>query len=304
MRRTILRAAGLALAFLGSVSTAGALSIKSIQAPAALVYSPDGTAQTTSRVRVMHDGVPGDFCVVFTQLSLVPVSVAPAESLTYGLYWPDTSPTYRLALDGMPANANEVLSGTFLDTSKKPFMDLGFAILVSSATMPPPGTYTATILASLYPMRYPVSGMPTDTQTFTVTVTVPSLTDLSIVPSGSPFSVSSTNASLSFGVLKAGATHSLDLMVRSNVRYSVSLLSANGGSLANSADGSLVGYDLLADGIAVTLAPGVASVIALNAPATYSKPVARGITIRIRDFSDFPVEGTYMDSITVNVSAP
>jgi len=307
MKRAIIRAAGFAAALLWAVPDSGALTIKSVAAPAALSYSPDGAVQTASRVRVAHDSFSGDFCVVFTQLSLVPVTASPAEPLSYGLYWPDTAPTYRLALNGLPANANEVLSGTFLQNSninKKPFMDLGFAIIVSPATMPPPGTYVATISAAVYPMAYPVSGSPSDAQTFTVTVTVPSLSDLSIVPTGSPFSVSSTSGSLSFGTLKAGATRDLDIVVRSNVRYSVSLLSANGGSLANSADGSLVGYALTADGVPVSLSPGVASVIALNAPATYGNPVARGITVRIKDFADFPVEGTYTDSITVNVSAP
>lgn len=283
-----------------------ALTFKSVTAPAALIYSPDANVQATGRIRVVHDAYSGPFCVVLTQLSLLPAPVAPAEGLSYALYQPDTSPTYRLSLDGAPTNSTEVLTGNFAanPSSKRPFIDLGFAAFAYPSTLPPPGTYTATIRANLYASDYPPTGAPTDTTTFAVTVTVSSVTDISIVPTGSPFSVASTTANLSFGVLSANATRALDLLVRANVRYSLSLVSSNGGALANQADGSLIGYSLAAAGLPVSLQAGVASFIGVNAVATYSKPAKYGLSVSIRPFADFPVEGTYSDLVTVNVIAP
>jgi hypothetical protein len=289
-----------------AASGAFALTFKSVTAPATLVYSPDAIVQTTGRIRVVHDSYSGPFCVVLTQLSLLPAPVAPAEGLSYALYQPDTSPTYRLSLDGAPTNSTEVLTGSFATNPsyKRPFVDLGFAVFAYPSTLPPPGTYTATIRANLYASDFPATGAPSDTTTFAVTVTVSSVTDISIVPTGASFSVASTAANLSFGVLSANATRALDLLVRANVRYSLSLVSANGGALSNQADGSLIGYSLAASGSVVPLQAGVASFVGVNADATYSRPAKYGISVSIRPFADFPVEGTYSDLVTVNVIAP
>jgi hypothetical protein len=288
-----------------AMSAAPAQSLKNITSPSPLVYSPDVIVQTTGSIRVSHENYLGPFCVVLTQISLTPSTVAPAEGLTYGLYKPDISPVYQLSLTGSPSSDNEVLSGTFDSVNiKKPFMSLGFALIVSPSSMPAPGTYVATIRADLYASAFPVSGSPVATDTLIVSVTVPSLTDVSVVPTGGSFSVGSTSADLSFGTINAGATRGVDIRVRSNVRYSVSLVSANGSALANALDGSLIPYTLSADGMAVSLPKGIASVITLSAAPTYGNPSVSGIAVTINQFSDFPVEGTYTDMVTVNVSAP
>ncbi len=288
-----------------AISFPSALSLKNITAPATLVYSPDSIVETTASIRVAHDAYLGPFSVVLTQISLVPASDPSAETLSFGLYKPDTSPTYRLSLNGFPANETEVLSGAFDSAnSKKPFMSLGFAVIVSPSSLPPPGNYVATIRADLYASAFPVSGGAVDTDTFTVTVSVPALTDLSIVPGGGGFSSSMTTADVSFGTITAGASRGVDIRVRSNVHYSVSLVSANGGMLVNALDGGGISYTLAADGVPVSLPKGLASIVSLNAPPTWSNPSVSAISVTINPFSEFPVEGTYSDLITVNVTAP
>lgn len=295
----------LAAAFLG-VTEAGALTIKNIQSPAALTYSADQGVQTTGRVRVWHDGYSGTFGVVFTEISFAPAPGAASQKLSYGLYYPDAAPTYRLSLNGNPTTASEMIVGYFPPPSetKKPYVDAGFAVIVSPATMPAPGTYTATIRADLYHSGYPLTGTPVDSLNFSVVVTVPSIADLSIVPKGSPFSVSSTSATLSFGVMSAGEAREIDLLVRSNVRYSVSLGSSSGGSLLNAASGETVPYVLTSNGVPLALSPGTTGYAALNADPTFGSPKVYGLVVTIGAFSGLPVEGTYTDLITVNVLGP
>jgi hypothetical protein len=130
-------AAVIAAAFIAPANL-GALTIKNIMTPAPVTYSPDAKAQTTGRVRVWHDGYTGPFAIIFTELSLMPRPASPADKLSYGLWVPDTSPTYRLSLTGFPASANEMFVGYFPppNESKKPYLDAGFAVIVSPETMP------------------------------------------------------------------------------------------------------------------------------------------------------------------------
>lgn len=284
----------------------GALTIKNIQAPAALTYSPDQSVQTTARVRVWHDGYSGTFGIVFTEISFSPAPGSSSQKLSYGLYVPDTAPTYRLSLGGNPASASEMIVGYFPPPSetKKPYVDAAFAVIVSPETMPAPGTYTATIRADLYHSGYPVTGAPVDSLSFPVVVTVPSIADLSIVPKGSAFSVSSTNATLSFGVMTAGSSRDVDLLVRSNVRYSVSLSSSSGGALREATSGETIPYTLTSNGVPLVLAAGSAGYAALNADPTFGVPKVYALAVAIGAFSRLPIEGTYTDLITVNVLGP
>ncbi len=283
-----------------------ALTIKNIQSPAALIYSPDRSVQTTGRVRVWHDGYSGSFGIVFTETSFAPAPGTASQKLSYGLYVPDTAPTYRLSLTGNPSAASEMIVGYFPPPSetKKPYVDAGFAVIVSPATMPAPGTYTATIRADLYHSGYPPTGAPVDSLSFSVVVTVPSIADLSIVPKGSAFSVSSTNATLSFGILSAGSSRDIDLLVRSNVRYSVSLNSSSGGSLLEATSGETVPYTLTVNGAPLVLSAGSAGYAALNADPTFGVPKVYALAVTIGSFSRLPIEGTYTDLITVNVLGP
>jgi hypothetical protein len=284
----------------------GALTIKSIQAPAALTYSPDQSVQTTSRVRIWHDGYSGSFGIVFTEISFAPAPATASQKLSYGLYYPDTAPTYRLSLGGNPSSASEMIVGYFPPPSetKKPYVDAGFAVIVSPSTMPAAGTYTATIRADLYHSGYPVTGAPVDSLSFSVVVTVPSIADLSIVPKGSAFSASSTSATLSFGVMSAGESRDVDLLVRSNVRYSVSLSSASGGALREATSGETIPYTMTANGVPLALSAGSVGYAALNADPTFGVPKVYALAATIGSFSRLPMEGTYTDLITVNVLGP
>jgi len=283
-----------------------AIEISRITAPPTLVYSPDAVVQSSGRISLANEGYTGPYVVTFTQLSLLPAPASPAEGLVYGLFYPDTAPTNELSLDGTPAAQSETLTGSFPPgwAGKNRTLDIGFTARVFPSSLPPPGTYTARITASLYKSSYPATGSPSDTMIFTVTVTVRSITDLSLVPVGAPFSIPSTTASMAFGTLVANASRSVDLMVRSNVRYSFSFMSVHGGALANDTDGMLLSYDIAAEGFPLTLQPGIPSLQFLNSTPTYSASKRYELSVTIAAFEDFPTEGTYSDFITITVLAP
>jgi spore coat protein U-like protein len=211
-----------------------------------------------------------------------------------------------ISLSGAPGNESQVLSGDFpTGTAANSKIVFQYAFQVDPADLPAPGTYTARISQKLYGgSTFPPSGAALDTNTLTVSITVGSHYDVSVVGSGAGFSLASTNQVLNFGILAAGGQVAADILVRSNVTYSLSLTSANGGRLVNVADStSAVAYSVTANGTPVPLTPPPGEV-AGGAAATFETPMRYSLLFTILPISDFPSAGTYSDTIIVNLAAP
>jgi hypothetical protein len=287
-------------------ATAAPPSIRSISGPSDLGYSSDSVVKGTGSVVIASGGYVGPFCVVFTQLSLSPTVPFSADALSYGLYKPAESPTYALSLDGTPSSKDEVLSDNFPSgSSESATTALGFAVLVSPLKLPPPETYTAQIKASLYACAYPPAGSAVSTKVFSIRVTVGSHYDLSVVPTGSGFALSSTSQSLAFGTITPYDKRGVDLVVHSNVAYNLSITSAKGGVLATASDStSLIGYTLTSNASLIPLVAGLPSPIATGAVATYSGTSRYALVVTISAFSSLPTQGDYSDTLTVTLAAP
>lgn len=269
----------------------------------ALSYSPDATVQASGTVTVKKGSFAGGaFCVVLTLTSLTQGS---PEGLSYAMYAPAASLANRLSLDGSPTSPSQVLQGSFAATdSSKATLSLDYAFVVDPSTLPPPGSYVATINESLYASTYLPSGPVLASNTLKVTVSVGADYDVSVVPRGSSFSLASTAQALNFGSLSPGESLGADILVRSNVSYSLLLSSANLGSLVNPADPtSLVAYSFTSQGAVLGLASGPAAV-ASGAAATYSTPARYAVDATILPFSGFPSAGSYSDTITITLSSP
>jgi hypothetical protein len=298
-------AVALAIALLAAEG-AWALSFRYSSKVPALVYSPDSVVKGTGTIRVSNGGYAGPFAIVLTQLSLSPSPASPAEGLRYGLYQPAASPTYALSLTGSPSSSQELLLGSFAasQAGKNTSTNVSFAALVSPLSLPPPGTYTASLRAYLYASGFPLSGASVASLLITLSVTVGSHFDLSIAPVGDPFSLAATSSALAFGTLVPGDSRSVDVLVRSNVSYSLGLASAHGGALANAYDGSLVPYALSSNGGALSLSPALPAPLAAGARASYSLAARYALEVRISPFPGLPTEGDYFDTLTLTLSAP
>lgn len=268
-----------------------------------ITYSPDANAQASGKVVVKKGTYTGGvFSVVFTLVSLSPAS---SPSLSYAAYAPAATLANQLSLTGAPTGPSQVLTGTFASNAKSnTTITLDFAFVVMPATLPPPGTYVATIDESLYGTSYLPTGTAYSSNTLTVTVTVGAHYDVSVVPTGNSFSLTSTSQALDFGSLSQGSTLGADILVRANVSYSLSLSSANSGSLVDVVDPtSLVGYSLMSNGVGYSLSPGPA-LIAGGAAATFGSPQRYALAFTILPLPTFPTAGTYTDTITITLSSP
>jgi len=210
----------------GSAAAATSLSIvkgaSSTTTSLAVSYSPNATAQATGTITVKKGSFAGgNFCVVLTLTSMTKGS---PEGLSYAMYSPAATLANQLSLSGSPTSQSQVLSGSFTSNqSSKTTVTIDFAFVVSPTTLPPPGTYRAVINESVYASTYLPTGKVYASNTLTVTATVGASYDVSVVSSGSPFSLGSTNQTLNFGTLAPGQSLGADILVRSNVSYSLLL---------------------------------------------------------------------------------
>ncbi|MDP3176863.1 MAG: hypothetical protein Q8M76_03095 [Spirochaetaceae bacterium] len=268
-------------------------------------YSPNNTVTKTHTMRVKCGGTIGDFCVVLTQTSLTPATVPPAEGLTYEIWTPSASPLYQLSLDGTPDASTEVLSGNFpVGSTANTTVTLRMATKILPSTIPAPGTYVATIRADLYASAYPPSGAVQSTRTFTVTVTVGSFFDVSVVASGGAFLRTSTTGSMAFGTIIENDFRALDIVVRTNVGYGLSLRSTRGSAMRNASDGSLLPYILSFNGGDITLPAGSTVSVVTGAIATYGATKSYPVIVTIPPFLDLPTDGNYSDTVTIVLSSP
>lgn len=147
-----------------------------------------------------------------------------AERLNYQLY---TSSARSFVLKAPPtATAGEVISGLTNDREGT-LIPLAFTFNIPPNQIVLPGTYTDQVTVSVYD-RYNDTGAPFDTRTISLTVVVTAGATLSLVPSGSGFS-ESTSQNMNFGSLSAGQNLGCDLLVRKNTGCTLTFSSRNGG---------------------------------------------------------------------------
>lgn len=305
IRRPSFARAALAAFALLAFHDASALTLKRIPQGVAVAYNADSRASYALSLRAQADGYTGDFCIVFTAQALAPVPVAPASSPAWELWKPAVGPTWRLATDGNPTGKDQVLSGNFpAGSGQSAKVDFDFVLYLNTAPMPPPGTYVLQLRVDLYPTAYQPTGTPADSAILSVSFTVPQVLDVAVLQPMGAFSPSTTSQTLSFGLLSAGATRSVDLMARTNAVWSLSLTSANGWALANTADGSTIGYGVSLAGSPVATKPGASLLLVSTAQPTYTALQRLPLTFTIGALGLLPTEGTYVDTVTVTISAP
>lgn len=266
------------------------------------VYSATSTVHAYSSVELISEGYSGPVQVVFSELSIAPDSGSELTRIQYALF--RTNGSSLLSTTGNPASSQETLSGAFPPGSKKhDRLSLGFRIEIAPSSLPPPGIHTITLRADLYTGAFPSSGAAVDSVAFTISVHVNNHYDVSIVPSGAAFSLSATSATIAFGTLRSFDSRGVDILVKSNVSFVLSLESANGGAFANASDAFRIPYSLSANGIAIRLTAGSNTAIGNTLQATYGIPTRFALILTVLQFTDLPTEGAYSDLITVTLSA-
>ena len=198
------------------------------------------------------------------------------------------------------ATANEVISGSS-NAGVGTAIPLSFTFYIPPNQLVLPGTYTDQITVSIY-RSYSDTHAPVNTRTITLTVVVVPAAILSLVPSGSGFS-GSTSQNLNFGTLTPGKSLGCDLLVRKNTGCNISFSSLNGGvmRLIPSPTSDAVAYSCTVNGSLLNLAtPAQLSLPAGLSPSQEGNRLPIHITIGDPGNA---AAGDYQDQITITVVA-
>lgn len=221
-----------------------------------------------------------------------------ANRLNYQLY--TTSARSFVLKAPTSATASEVISGSS-NARRGTVIPLSFTFYIPPSQLVLPGTYTDQIRISIY-RRYNDTSAPMATRTITLTAVVIPAAILSLVPSGSGFS-GSTSQNLNFGTLTLGESLGCDLLIRKNTSCNVSFSSLNSGVMKfiPTPTADAVTYSCTVNGSLLNLATPAQ----MNLPPGVS-PSQDGnrlpINITIGDPAN-AAAGDYQDQITITVVA-
>lgn len=135
---------------------------------------------------------------------------------------------------------------------------------------------------------------------------VDSSVDLSLVRSGSPFNINDTAQVLDFGTLASGEQREIDLVIRSNNGYSVSMQSLNKQLMVHAeapAISDSIPYQIVLNGGGINLATGAPVQVISGTGTTPTTGIAFPIEFTIGNLSGAEAAGTYSDIISVTVTA-
>lgn len=160
----------------------------------------------------------------------------------------------------------------------------------------PRGNYTDVITAEAKPKR---NNSLSTTKNFQVSLNIPAEIDISLVTPGGTFDPTRTSYTMDFNVITLGDTRQVDLKVKSNAGYSLSLSSQNGSQLKHVGQNFNIPYQMKVNG-AVRQFSG-ASVPLVIGTGTGITPVT-GVNFSLSMEMGNPANklaGSYEDVITV-----
>lgn len=259
---------------------------------------------------------------------IVRIRQALAEDFAYALsFEPGTSgrrligpdPSYTLAYELLDTSYNpprilkawmdglypgDFPAGLFPAGTRNTNIEHPFLVIIPAGAIVPAGTYSGSFSVDLYGSLVGLPPAFISTDTFSLSVTVPEYTEIGVVQADAPFFSPSLSQTVDFGQLEEGDQESLDLIVRSNVTYSVSVSSANGAALLNvdPAEPTPIPYILDANGASVSMTAGLAVPIISTAPWTAGGEARYRLNFSIGAF-EMVAAGEYTDTLTFTVSA-
>ena len=130
--------------------------------------------------------------------------------------------------------------------------------------------------------------------------------DLSLVKSGAPFNINDTTQLVDFGILSSGEQRGMDVVVRSNNGYAVSMQSLNRQVMVHAqapAVTDTVPYQVVLSGGGVDLSTGAPVQVISGTGTTPATGISFPIEITVGNLSGTEAAGTYSDIISVTVTA-
>jgi spore coat protein U-like protein len=259
-----------------------------------------GEYPQTVYFKVRLTGAPVPFFVTFGNVGAAGSERRAAhggDSLGYEIY---DSVTRRTALRDLPgATASEVLSGAF--GAGEDVKELSFVVLVPPEQVRPSGFYTQPIKITVYQGTRD-SFIEKDAKTVVFSIRIDPVAEMSLGEPGSPFDATAKGHRLDFGKLERAKAKGLDMRVRSNAGYHVTMESENGGVMKNIDPNTpaTIPYVLQINGAAVSPGRAGQTVLSRSNRLTDRNGDRHELLVTIGEVGNAPA-GTYQDNLTVTV---
>jgi spore coat protein U-like protein len=223
------------------------------------------------------------------------------SSLQYQILTSISDGTVVKDLDGAPDGSGLIEGSIPISFGRTTVTDT-FDVIVYQGQLRIPGTYTDTVTLTLYATDDTPSPS-VEEAIVPIAIFVDPFVELSIVDPGGGFDADADNVILDFGSLTEGLRRSLDLLIRGNVDYVVTVDSMNGGvmGMIPATYDDAVPYTLEVDGTPRDLSQGTTQVLTGNGPTSL------GGNRHTLEFEIGTVagatSGTYEDNLTITVTA-
>lgn len=280
------------------------VKIESVNYYAGQNYNDDTGFEIIQTITVSHTGPAEDFFITMSGGNNgTPENRRVIDWQGYTVdYFLYNNPTDKTVIKDLTSNpsSNEVLTGTF--PKGRSTMNVNYYYAVPAGVFPPSGYFSDTFAISLYSGTV-ANYILKESVNVQVSIQVPNMISISLVPEGSPYNISSTELTFDFGVLTSGLIRSADLIVKSNLSYFVNFTSANGGVLKRTDQWEIseIPYTLSVNGSPVIMQPWQAVTVLQGSP-TGPTGSRNNIDVVIGDFWDVST-GTFEDQITITISS-
>ena len=274
------------------------LTFSSATAPQTINYSPFAASSGTGTLTVRNNrnSSLNYFFTCFTPLSSRSVSLS-GNSIPIFVYKSDVTPLAQVLPWSWNLSYNNVLWGT---VSRRGTASQSYDIVPESGHWVPAGTYTGSLKFELdegVPGQDNLQGSATTT----ISVQVLPITDISLVTSGTTFDVNAVSSTLDFGELATGTERSLNVLVRANKSWSLSVLAPSKGYMTSATGSTPIPYSFYFAGALKDLSSGAATLVPTTS-WTASGQNSYPIKFMIGAF-DSVDPGLYTDNLSILITA-
>lgn len=263
------------------------------------VFDSGEYAQTVY-FKVRLTGPPVPFFVTFGNLGATGsgrLATQGGVSLGYEIY---DSVIRRTVLRDLPnATASEVLSGVFGPGEET--KELSYVVLVPPEQMKPSGFYTQQIRITLYQGTRD-NFVEKDAKTVSFSIRVDSVAEISLGEPGAPFDAKAKSHHLDFQDMGKNKAKAMDMRLRSNAGYHVTIGSENGGVMKNldPRHPATIPYTLQINRSPVSLGRTAQTVLARASRLTDRNGDRHELLVTIGQADNAPA-GKYQDILSVTI---
>jgi len=263
-----------------------------------LAYSLTAPVEVTKSVTIRHRGPATSW--FFT---LSPGQNSGGNPLDRQTWDANSNPLFYQILDasGNILTNSQGFSGSFpAKTGGFQSITVSYRVVLQIDQFPWAGSFTDLPQIQLY-QGVDTTGILSDSADLPLTVTMQQVVDMRLVQRGGSYTSGVQDFVVTYPILTTGSVQEADLLVRTNVPYSVEMQSQNGGFLQHLSLPSTIPYQLIIDGNAVTFLSTTPIQVLLTQPPTGVAGQSYAISTSLPLNDLLPDAGQYQDVISITI---